>query len=210
MIDLNIYNILALISAFSVIIPIIFIYPKRRESLAFIYLSIYLIISLLTEIVHLSLRLANFPTPYIGEVFKLVELILIVEIYRSSGLFAKKQTLSFRIISLLGAILLVVGLMINWTGVFDGICHASIIFLSLVSFYKMFLVTDAEYDELHDFFWFNAAFFVYFSASLLLFLYGNLIRSNETISKWLWTIHLLANMFYYYLLTLGIWKRKAI
>lgn len=205
------YKILAYITSFSVVIPLLLISKIRRESKTLWFLFIYLGISLFTEFILLLIASTGQSNLIFLEFYKITELILILYIYKTTGLFEKIYDRLISIISITAIIMLSIGLYIQWTGLFDGFAHTCIVTLSVFAFYKMFFANEGKETEanIHPFFWFNLAFFSYFSASFLLFLFGNLIRNYNESAKMLWTIHLFVNMFLYLIFTIGIWKHRA-
>jgi len=59
-------------------------------------------------------------------------------------------------------------------------------------------------------FWINSAVLLYFSSTVLLFIFSQLILKSQELSIWIWTFHFVFMVIYYVLFSIGLWKIKRI
>ena len=85
-----------------------------------------------------------------------------------------------------------------------------LVVLSLLYFYKTLKDSKLIHLEKSIMFWVSTGVLIYFSSSLVLFTFGNLLVSesiSDTMS--IWVVHVCFNIFYYSLLSIALWVRSA-
>ena len=86
---------------------------------------------------------------------------------------------------------------------------ALIVCFAIMFFYKVFIDLIIPNLLNYYFFWFNTAFLVYFGANFILFLlFPYVDKENKYFLSVLGIFHLLINIIYNILLSIGIWKIK--
>lgn len=206
------YYIIFYISIISAFFPVIFSFKNRRTfNKQLNVLFIYVIISLFVEVISAALGKT---VDLITLAFTILEYTLIAYIfwielekkvfrniiYVTSALFFGALTFSI--------------LYLNNLDRTDDIASAIegfiIMILGITYFFKVF--SDLNIPRLtdHYYFWLNSAFLLYFSTSLFLFIFKSYIRSLSIDGATsLWLIHLLINIIYNILLTIGICKHRT-
>lgn len=71
-----------------------------------------------------------------------------------------------------------------------------------------FLLNRPQQESLYrsSFFWINIGYFLYFAASLFLFLVTGYMVLGASIALYAWAIHALVMLFMYILVSIGLWK----
>lgn len=85
-----------------------------------------------------------------------------------------------------------------------------LVVLSLVYFYQTLKDTKLIHLEKSIMFWVSTAVLIYFSSTLVLFTFGNLLVSesiSDTMS--IWVVHVCFNIFYYSLFSIALWIKSA-
>jgi len=208
------YKIFAILSALTVFLPLLSSF-KRRKTLwgnkVFFVTLAYLLVCLFTEI-------CNFITLYfsennftVGNIFYLVEFLLITQIYRivfSENRNAKRIIFLSRLICL---VFFIYGINANILGLFKGTSACVIMVLSVLLFYQ--LLADFEYDTEVNFsdnsiFILNCAILIYFSATFFVFLFEPLVNQGGIFAMMLWTVPLFFSLVFYLMLNHAICKMK--
>lgn len=205
------YNILTYLSAFSVIVPLLIAIQKWCY---FGYdgrcLTIYLIISLLTEIVLIYLELSEVFANILVNCFSLFEFIAVSLIFYFA--LAPKKLFKWFYwcgVSAISTVFIFSDIRLPTT-VFNGFYIFVLILFALYYFYKETREVSVQRLADHYFFWFNTAFLIYFGFSFFIFLYEDFItNADRDVARVLWTFHLILNIIYYSILTVGIWKHSG-
>ncbi len=205
-----IYSILLKTSILSPYVTLFFIIKNRRTLNSQLgVLFFYLLISISVELRDMF-KEENSNT--VALLFTVIEYSSIACIFWLE--FKKK---AFRIIiyvfSILFFILTVLG-MTYFNAFKDDISTTSegiiIITLGILYFLKIFNDLDIPKLTNYYFFWLNSAFLLYFSTALFLFSFKSYIKTidDQSVSNFLWGIHLIINIAYNILLTIGICKHR--
>lgn len=81
---------------------------------------------------------------------------------------------------------------------------------SLTLFYRIISEMRIERLENSAIFWINAAFLIYFSSTIFLFVMSNFILPlNTTLNIYLWGLHAVISTFHYILISIGLWKHPT-
>ncbi len=82
--------------------------------------------------------------------------------------------------------------------------------VSTIGYLRMFRNMSHKYIESSSFFWFNTAFFIYASSSLLIFLFADyLMKENQQLFYYLWQyIYKIVNIARYALIGIGLGRLK--
>lgn len=210
------YNIFAVISAFSVLIPIRTALINKKYlkgGRIFMVLLFYLILSLFTELVNTLFVLLKVQTTMVGNTFYLFEFLLITELFYYS-IPDRKKIKKFIFISRIVCLLIFsLGLFSGWMGIFKGTTGCIIMILSILMFYNLLL--KHEYDtELNlmenSTFLLNCSIMIYFSSTFFVFLFEPLITAPNTSARIIWTVPLLFNVIFYLMIKKTICKMKII
>lgn len=203
------YHILIYLSTTSVLVP--FYYSIRRykafnQPLKALFL--YLVISLLTEVVSNAFSYYNVRTNLPFQLFTVFEYFSIIYIYYKELKLVK----NYFILSL--SVFFTIVAFIKFSPIQSNDIVAStealiIVGLAVYYFYKVSGDVSIQHVTENYFFWINTGFLFYFGIAFFIFLFDNYIRhSDELTGIYLLTIHLFANIIYNILLTIGIWKAK--
>lgn len=211
-----IFAVLYGLSILSPILPIFYCIKKRSAfNLQLKALFIYIVVAILVDILSVifnSFKIERLPLQLSFDVF---ELVTISYLY---WLQFNNRALKI-VIGILVSIYLIsiiyffvthqnIENVINYADVIEA---SIIIILSLIFFFKV--LADLEIPKLtaYPFFWFNSAFLLYFGTNFFLFLFNNNLRGfNETIVLFLNAIHLIMNVCFNSILSVGLCKVKKI
>jgi len=210
------YTTLHYISIFSAVIPFsvaIFKIKTLNQSLRVLF--IYLSVSVITEFASRLLADSYVKGYYVVQnCFTVLEFLLIALIYYYEFSSASLKSLikyliwSYASISILAFVLLA-----NFAephSLFSTIEACIMIVLSITFFYHLHKRLDIPELNNYYFFWINSAILLYFSTSFILFLFdGYLQQCDKNTFQLLYSLHLLANIAYNTLFSLGIWKFKT-
>ncbi|MDX2174387.1 MAG: hypothetical protein SFY56_14895 [Bacteroidota bacterium] len=210
------FGILIALSVLSPIVPILYCIKKRSAfnnqlKALFLYIVVAIVVDVFSAVFN-SFKINRLPLQLCFDIF---ELLIISYLY---WLQFNNRVLKFTIVSFVGIYLISIVYfflthqnienIINYADVIEA---SIIIILSLIFFFKV--LADLEIPKLtaYPFFWFNSAFLLYFGTSFFLFLFNNNLRSfNETIVLFLNAIHLLMNICFNTILSIGLCKVKKI
>lgn len=210
--DFNtIYNLLTYLSSFSVIVPLLIAaWRWRYFGYDGICLTVYLCISLLTEIILIYCHLSDTSTNILVNYFSILEFILVSLVFYFA--LAPKNILKWFFWCSVATLVVVVCFSDKrWPmTIFNGFYFFVIILFALYYFYKETREVSVQRLSDHYFFWFNTAFLIYFGFSFFIFLYEDfIINADRDVARVLWTFHLVLNIIYYGILTVGIWKHSG-
>lgn len=203
-------------SALSVLIPltccILRFKALNRELRA---LFIYLVVSLVTEIISFVFSINSIPNYIVRHIFTILECTLITYIYlhhfkaKPAGQAIRAAYFAFVILAF---IVLVVANRINsQDSVLASYEACFFIVLSCITSYR--LMEDLTVLKLskHYFFWINAAFLIYFSMEFFLFLFDwYLEKCRISLYYLLYSFHLSSSVALNILLSVGVWKVKRL
>lgn len=89
-----------------------------------------------------------------------------------------------------------------------------IIILSLSTYMLLLnkIVKEKRKDVLKSFNWINSGLFIYYSSTLIIFFFGNLIthRFSMTLNLYAWLLHSFFSVIMYCCFFIGLWKRPKI
>jgi hypothetical protein len=163
----------------------------------------------MTEFIQMILINETLSTIRVSNFFSFVEFSVITLIYAVNLDLKSKGSLFFWAGFLVTCLIFIFSDMHTPMTVFNGFYILLIIIFSLYYFY---LENEKEETKEHmqDFFWFNSAFLLFFGTSFFIFLFDDFIlTADRAVGRLLWTIHLINNMIFYALLTVGIWKTSG-
>ena len=205
------FTILSYTSAFFVSVPIIFLFFFYRYFNKITkLLLIYLLLSLLTEIIQLIFIKCGKESIYITNIFSLLEFLLIALMYHLALELKKIKKFVFFGLILLIVLLFLIRFQNGPMPVFNSFYISLIVLFSLYYFYRENRDMKIENLTSHYFFWINSAFLFYFGFSFFIFISDDFIVSApRNIARVLWTFHLIVNIAYYSILSIGIWKTSG-
>jgi hypothetical protein len=210
-------NILIYLSVISPLIPLSMFLIGGKKPLSIIIkgLLLYFILSLSTDLICLSFIFKTYNN-FIIEIYSVVEILIIVYFYKriwnKSGMNLIFNLLS---ISILAVSLLSWFYLPKELSMLKNFIPASrsliIVVISVVYFFQ--LIDNLNLPSLtgYYFFWFNSAFFVYFSVLLIVLLFKNYIfnsHSSQSVQN-LWLLHNSFHIVYNSLLAVGLYKWKT-
>lgn len=205
------YRILANISGYSVIIPILAaLAPGQKRNRILNFLLAYLVASLLTEVLFIYLSWRRLSTKPVEYTFCLLEFVLISMIFYRVYFFAsgKRRIFIYLNIAILGFFVLD---LLHVIKLFNPLYMAAFTVVSVVIFLNIYKLMPSNTSKITDFyfFWINSGFFYFFGSSLALFTFRDFIlNAGPLLSKKIWMIHLFNNIVFYLLLSYGIWKAR--
>jgi hypothetical protein len=206
-----VYKILAYFAGYSVLVPIFFlVYYKNYSNELYFLLAIYLLLCLITEAIHTILSYKRIESTFIANLFSLIEFVLILSIYKKVFCQGKYFKIAYwSLILLLSVNFILVDLQSSMS-IFNGFSKFIIIMCALFYFYNENKELSVTHLADHSFFWFNAAFLMYFGFYFFISLFDDFILKAElSVARVLWTVNLINNMIFYALLTVGIWKTSG-
>jgi hypothetical protein len=85
-----------------------------------------------------------------------------------------------------------------------------LVLLSLIMWMK--IMRDMELKKLTSapMFWVNSAVLMYFSTTILLFIFSRSILESPELAIWIWMFHLFFMTLYYVLFSIGLWKIRPV
>ena len=205
----TIFLILLIASVSSALIPIWYSflnYKAFNKQLKALF--IYLIISILMEVVIITLNAFKYPVFQLQFSFAVFEFLLFTYLYWLE--FRKK---SYRIVIVFLCSIYVIGIIIPFfqhknidfiQDIIDIIEAITIILLSIIFFFKT--IIDLEIPKLtnYPFFWLNSAFLLYFGANFFIILFNNTMKEfDQAIVYFLTSIHHIINITYNVLIAIG-------
>lgn len=211
----KIYKQLEILSALSILIPIIccLIRIKTLNTILRV-LFVYVIICAITE--GLNWLFADMSSSYysiVQNTFTLVECLLLATIYyiEFTNPFAKKIVLGAIVLYFLISFL-VLFIYQSHTKVNNIITIAEsclMISLSVAFFYKVHTELNIPKLKEHYFFWLNTAISLYFFTTSIMFAFNGYLENCklESFQK-LYSLHLLMNIIYNSLLAVSVWKAR--
>ncbi len=211
----GIYNLIFWVSITSVLIPLACCIIKLKTlNRTLRVLFIYIVISASTEIVSRQLSTINLNGYYaVQNIFTLLECALLTFIYYlefRAGFSRTIILLAFLIYGIIACTeLFFIKSIFQPNNVISSVESCLLIGLSVSFFYKVH--TELAIPKLREyyFFWLNTAVLIYFSTSIILFLFdGYLEKCPIKIFYLLYSLHLLTNITYNILLSTGIWSSK--
>ncbi len=210
----NFYVVLLYISLFSILLPIIVGFDKRRNFLPEEKILYSLIIlSCFIEIVIYILFKNHINNLFMSRIQGMVEFILLslffIQIFSSS-----KQTLLIKAFIFMFMGVAAFDLYLNGFNSLDNISLTTecilLMIYSLLAFFH--LLQNPVHDKILSapLFWFNTAILMYFSGNLFLFVFSNYLENHfAKVSPALCGIHSLLNIVFYLLISIGFWKTAA-
>jgi hypothetical protein len=212
----TIFLILLIASITSALIPIWYSFVNYKAfNIQLKALFIYLIFSILTEVVTIALNAFDYPLFQLQFLYAVFEFFLITYLYWLE--FRKK---SYRITIGFLCSIYIIGMCIPFLqhknidvihDIIDIIEAITIILLSIIFFFKT--IIDLEIPKLtnYPFFWLNSAFLLYFGANFFIILFNNTMKEfDQTIVYFLTSIHHIINITYNVLIAIAICKIKKI
>lgn len=204
----TVFNIIEKISVFISVIPMLLLFRKAFNP-QLKALLIYLLLSFATEMASWYCGIYSPKSNFLLiNIYSMFEFLIILYIYYKEFHFKKQYPLY--VICLLFIFLSLINISLTHH---DAIAYAidAALIASFSVFYFFRLSNDITIPKLTNFyfFWINSAFLFYFSTSFFVFLFMHNVNTlGHTISLFLWSIHMLANISYNVLFIIGIFKIK--
>ena len=198
------YLSLSYISAFSILIPIVFAVIRFRTfNLTLKVLFFFLCVSALTETIGYYLYSNRINNVSVFFIYTVVE-----------GLFIFESKTLKRILRILFVLYILLALFIHLQHISYEMLSGveSVIILTLCVYYFYTVIAELSIPVLTDyyFFWVNSALLFYFGTNLFLSFFENYIRNlGDQPQASLWSIHLISGIIFNLLLALGIWKVRT-
>lgn len=208
------YSLLEKISIYSVIIPIFLSILKIKTLNKSLWVLVfYLIVCFLVDQLSLLLINSKNRANILSNSFTLIEYILISSIYYSN-FSSRKSKLSIIIISSVFIFFSLLVFFVKGYYFVDTIvspAESALITIFAGFYLTIFLInTDVTKPLRYYFYWINLAFFLYFSASTILFLSSDFLSRCTTKTFFLiWGIHLILNIIKNIFLSIGIWVKAT-
>jgi hypothetical protein len=206
------YRTFAIVSGYSVIVPLSFCivclpFLKKVGGILLIYLAL----SLLTEVIFYFFSSRNASVAKVGgELFAAYEFVCVSIFYSAILKTGKGAVLTF----FFGYCLLIYCIRLTFGGDTVHLFQSGYIFLFFVFGVVYFLrgkSSVASDEQNNSLFWLNSGFFYYFGTSFLLFVFeGFIMHAGESLSRYIWSLHLVNNMVFYGILTYGVWESKRV
>ncbi len=173
-------------------------------------LFIYLILGFTFEIIGLVLAFIYKTSNHLAlNVFTLLETLFVIFIYQKEFNQSKYRNF-FLILYLFFLTVFSLNFSSFDNGILINVLESSVlIILPIIYFVKIFVDMTIPKLTNYYFFWLNSAFLIYFSSSFCILLCKNYIQllSIELVQL-LWSVHLLNNIIYNIILSIGICKVK--
>lgn len=207
------FNGLTYVSIFSVIIPLICCGLKFKTLDPVLrVLFFYLIISLLSEGISYFISINNnIPNYAVQHVYTVLECACIAWIYRLRFDSVRTKNMISVLFLLFLAIaifrLIVAGHLNKQDSLLSTFESLFVIGLACGYFYKLMReLTISNLNEYY-FFWINSGFLIYFCMLFFLFLFDSYLEKCDlSIYYFLYSLHLITNITYHVLQSIGIWK----
>ncbi len=208
--------ILGKCSSFSILIPLLLsLNYIRTFNLSLKVLFIYILLSILVEILTGYLSINNINNLFIYYYFSFLEFVLFVIIYFHILNIYRKKMLMWCIISIFGLICLIDFLLLGGDNKMNELSRnvesVSLITLSIFYFNSLIKNSDGQ-NLLQQFsFWFNSSIIIYFSGSFFIFLFSNymLDESPDTFFA-IYAIHSIFNIIFNILLAISLTKKTDV
>jgi hypothetical protein len=177
------------------------------------FLLALMAISLVVEIVGMSLRDQHENNLYVYHIYTALECILL-SIYYIKTFSQKKIILCLKITIGLFICVIVFDFLSNGYKEMDNVSTTteSILFMMYASAFFYFLLKDPIYPKIvaAPVFWINSAVLLYFSGNLFVFIFSRYLQAHSPRIVYceLWDIHSLLNILFYLLISFGFWKTK--
>lgn len=206
----TLYFLLANLSVLISLVPIIFSFfyfrafnPQLRA------LFVYLLISVLTEVVAYYCGLYFKSNYWVFHIFTMIEGPLIFYIYYRE-FNQKKASYIFLGCTLIVLTLGLIQFSFNASNNMVSSVEALLISgCALAWFYKVFVDMTIPKLTNYYFFWLNSGFLIYFLGPFFISIFEGTIReSDNAVLNFLWIIHVAINVLFNVLLTIGICKIK--
>lgn len=213
----DIYEKLELLSAMSVLVPILGALVKLRAlNVTLRVLFIYVVICAITEVLNFAFSDASIVNySILQNTFTVIECLLISGIYYNELRSRRSRSLIFLFISVYLVIsFFALFIFQSFTELNNIITISEGCFLTGLAvsyFYKLNTELNITRLKDHYFFWLNTAVLLYFCTTSVIFLFNTYLEncSVESFQK-LYALHLLMNITYNSLLAIAIWKAKKI
>jgi hypothetical protein len=210
---MNLSAILEDSSTLSTVIPLAVLIGCIRKSNAILrILSVYLIISLVSDLLCGWLKLSGVPNHIVICTFAYIELICITGMfYLANNRINKMRHIymlaGFTAFCLISVLTNDINRAYAWINTIE-----TLIVLTYSVIYLFRLIDNMNIEKLTDyyFFWINTAFLTYFSAVFFVFLFSYKILTNTgpDYAIDLWSIHNTFHILYNFLLAFGVYKWK--
>jgi hypothetical protein len=207
----DIYQTLTIVSVSSTFIPLLCFFRIRRLSFELYLLLIYLIASVIVDLISIYLvKYLHQSNYYLFHAFVLFEAALLTALY--------VRKLGFKYwIWLILVVEVLFRISLFWVACPNGeifvslLINLSFVFFSLACF-KIVLDHETKGEIMSSyFFWVNSGVLIYFGSTFLLAIFERTIRATDiAIEMELWSIQLVSNVIFHALLAIGIWKSRLI
>lgn len=215
MLQADLYQILIYSSLGSLLLPLIFCLIKLKTlNPTLRVLFVYLLASATTEVLSFALSGKSSKPYYILQnTFTILECCLLICIYYKEF----SSNTSKRIVLFLGAIFILIAcilfLLVKAYADPDNILctleSCLMIALSISFFYKVHKELNIPRLTQHYFIHLNSGIIIYFSTSLILFLFLDYFdHCSKAEFQRLWSLHLIANITCNVFFAIGVWKQK--
>ena len=207
----DIFRYLSYISALSVLIPISVFAGIRRLTVQYRILLSYLVLSALADgISYYIVSVLHTGNALIFHGFRIVEVLLLSAFYFEEYKWGKTWCVLF--LCIIASIRLALWSFIpeDDNFIFNILSKTLLTGFGIYYFLRLFDRLDVPNLFQHAFFWINCAILFYFGVTLLIGIFEIFIKEiSGVIGRFLWAIQLLCNTFFYFILAVGLWKKKG-
>ncbi|NEU68155.1 hypothetical protein GK091_14785 [Spirosoma agri] len=175
------------------------------------YIGAFLLLSLVGEIVSLTLSKLHIPNLFLLHIYTLLEFNIIALFYRRFFSAFYPRWLIVVLLLVFNSFVVLNTLFFQPLTVFNtyprGLESLMVIGLAILCFYKMLTELDIKHPETYPIFWINTGFLLYFAGSLILFLLANITieQPNQSLSLMSWGLHSCLFVLMHLAISLGLW-----
>jgi len=184
---------------------------RRFLQAELIYICAFLLLSLLGELVSLTLSKLHIPNLFLLHIYTLVEFNIIALFYRRFFSTFYPKWLVIVLLLIFNSFVILNTLFLQPLTVFNtyarGLESLMVIGLAILCFYKMLTELDIKHPETYPVFWINTGFLLYFAGSLILFVLANIAieQPNQSLSLMSWGLHSCLFVLMHLAIGLGLW-----
>ena len=199
------------LSSLSVFIPGIFALLRiKKGSIEQKTIAVLVLLSVLIEILAdymaETLKISNLPLLHIFTIFEFALIFLAFQKAIKDYLSLKKIVLLISVFSIFSILNSIFHEPLNQFNAFARAIEALLIILIvLLYFYATMMKLAEKHLEQSPLFWFSSGLLLYFSATLFIFIYSNIIFGTNQNSFLLWALHGVINIIRYTFYTIALW-----
>ncbi|GAB3996297.1 hypothetical protein GCM10028807_38490 [Spirosoma daeguense] len=184
---------------------------RRFLQAELVYIGLFLLLSLIGELVSLTLSKLHIPNLFLLHLYTPIEFNIIALFYRRFFSNFYPKWLVIALLLIFNSFVILNVLFVQPLTVFNtysrGLESLMVIGLAVLCFYKMLTELDVKHPETYPVFWINTGFLLYFAGSLILFVLANITieQPNQSLSLMSWGLHSCLFVLMHLAIGLGLW-----